>query len=50
MVEMSDVVVGMAIQAIAEESIKEAVLERKQHLNSICACVMKMRMRRFFGQ
>jgi len=49
MLQMAGVVVTMEIQNIAEESIKEAVIQRKQHLNFVASSVMKMRTARYFA-
>ena len=49
MLQMADIVVAMEIQAVVEESIKEAIVQRKESLNFIASNVIRIRTAKHFA-
>ena len=49
MLQMAAAVVAMEIRHIVEESVNEAIVQRKQHLNFIAARVINMRTAKYFA-
>ena len=49
MLQMAGMVVAMEIQAVVEESIKEAIVQRKESLNFIASNVIRIRMAKYFA-
>ena len=49
MLQMAGIVVATEIQAIVEESIKEAIVQRKQSLNFIASSVVRIRTGKYFA-
>ena len=49
MLQMAGIVVAMEIRAIIEESIREAIVQRKQSLNFIASNVIRNRTAKHFA-
>jgi len=46
---MAGMVVAMEIQAVVEESIEEAIVQRKESLNFIASNVIRIRTAKYFA-
>ena len=49
MMQMTDYVVAVEIRQVVEESVREAMVQRKQHLNFIASQVIRMRTAKYFA-
>ena len=47
--QMADYVVAVEIQHVVEESVREAIVQRKEHLNFISSQVIRMRTATYFA-